>query len=96
MASIKINCGGGSVTPPDPVDEPAFGDPSFGDLTKNSATISCSYTYTGDKTVSDAYFLYKTSTGAEVRAGVADIRPGDKSAQLTGLTPSTAIRSGCA
>lgn len=89
VASIKINCGGGSVTPPDPVDEPAFGDPSFGDLTKNSATISCSYTYTGDKTVSDAYFLYKTSTGAEVRAGVADIRPGDKSAQLTGLTPST-------
>lgn len=90
LASIKINTGGeGGSTPPDPVAEPKFGDPSFSNLTKNAATITCSYTYAGNKTVSDAYFLYQTVSGGEVRANVADIRPGEKSAQLSGLTSST-------
>lgn len=90
VASIQINSGGdGGSTPPDPVREPEFGNPSFSGLTKNSATIACSYTYAGDKTVSDVYFLYKTASGNEVRADVGGVQPGEKSAQLSGLTSST-------
>lgn len=86
--SIKIVCGGQGGPTPTP-SEPKFTTPSYGDLTKNSATITGSYSYTGDKTVTDAYFMYAAPSGSEQRVNVASIQPGNKSAALSGLTPST-------
>lgn len=91
IESITIVCGGeGGVTPPDPeTEEPAFGEPSYSDLTKNSATISCSYTYAGKGSVTEAYFLYASTGGSEQRVDLASAGPGTKSASLTGLAPAT-------
>ena len=91
IESIEITCGGqGGATPdPDPVVEPQFGSPSVSALTKNSATITCSYTYAGDKRVTGAYFLYNASDAAEQRAALQSIEPGTKTFSLTGLAPAT-------
>lgn len=88
VQSVKIVCGG-SGDKPDPVIEPTFGEPTYSSLTKNSATILCSYAYKGTGTVTEAYFLYAAASGAEQRAAVASAQPGEKSAQLSGLQPST-------
>lgn len=87
IRSIKIYTGEGGVTPPNP-GEPVFEAPAYSDVTKNSATISCSYTYTGDGAISEAYFLYRTSTGSDIRLDQT-ATPGAKSASLTGLASST-------
>lgn len=92
LKSIKIKCGGsGGVTPPgpDPVDEPMFEIPSYSALAMNSVTISCTYSYTGKGTVSEAYFLYGASNGSEERIALANAQPGAKSASLTRLTIAT-------
>lgn len=91
IESIKITWGGkGGTTPdPDPVEEPQFGSPSVSALTKNSATITCSYTYAGDKRVAGAWFVYNASGAAEQRAMLQDAQPGTKTVSLTGLTPAT-------
>lgn len=90
IESIRITCGGDGGTPtPDPVEEPQFGSLSFSNLTKNSVTIACTYSYAGEKSVTAAWFLYNASGAAEQRAALQNVQPGTKTVSLTGLTPAT-------
>lgn len=90
IESIRITCGGdGGTTPPDPVEEPQFGSLSFSDLTKNSVTVACTYSYAGEKSVAAAWFVYNASGAAEQRAALQNVQPGTKTVSLTGLTPAT-------
>ncbi|MDE6778230.1 MAG: DNA/RNA non-specific endonuclease [Alistipes sp.] len=75
---------------PSPVEKPSFGTPASSSVTANGATVSCTFSYSGGGSVSDVYFTY-SSTGAEQRAAVTTAT-GTKSAQLSGLTPSTTYR----
>ena len=91
LTSIRIFCGGaGGGTDPGPGEEavPRFAAPSFSEVTHNGALVSCAYTYAGAKSVSAAWFVYKTSTGVEQRAGAASAES-PVAALLAGLTPST-------
>lgn len=58
----------------DPVlpDDPRFGVPDCSQVTASSATVSCTFDYTGGKEVSEAYFLY--GTFATSAAGGGDDR----------------------
>lgn len=75
---------------PDPVlpDEPVFGQPNYADVTASSALISGSFEYKGDKTISEAYFMYGEPSDDGQRVAVTT-SPGEKSARLTGLKAST-------
>lgn len=98
LVSIKIYCGGKGTTKPDPEkpgdgdddDEalPVFATPSFSGVTQNSASVSCAYTYAGDKAVTAAWFVYKTATGAEQQAEAASAAS-PATAKLEGLSPAT-------
>lgn len=79
---------GGEEPDPEPEANPTFGSPSSGSVTKNSATISCTFAYGGTSSVSEAYFSYRTASGADQRAEVSSAT-GTKSATLSGLTAST-------
>lgn len=70
-------------------DDPTFGQPGYSEVTASSATVSGSFAYEGGKTISEAYFIYAPSTGGDLRQAVTTA-PGQKSAQLSGLTASTA------
>lgn len=72
------------------VEKPSFGTPSSSSVTVSAATVSCSFSYSGTGHISEVYFTY-VSTGAEQRASVT-ASAGTKSAQLSGLTASTAYR----
>lgn len=75
---------------PDPVlpDEPVFGQPNYTDVTASSAQISGSFEYKGDKTISEAYFMYGEPSNDGQRVDVTTSL-GEKSARLTGLKAST-------
>lgn len=89
LSSIKIYVGGEGGTDPEPgVAEPAFGATGCADVTKNSATVTCSYTYEGTGSITSVYFAYRASSGAEQQAAVSTAQ-GVKSVTLTGLTAST-------
>ncbi len=80
---------GGDYVPPTPADEePAFGTTAYSGVTSNSATVSSSYTYTGDKTVDEVYFIYHTTGGPDVKVDMP-AAAGSKTTQLTKLTAST-------
>lgn len=68
---------------------PVFGALSVSDVTSSSATLSGSFSYDGDKTISEAYFSYTPAGGAEQRSAVSTT-PGAKNAALSGLSESTA------
>lgn len=74
----------------DPVlpDDPRFGVPDCSQVTASSATVSCTFDYTGGKEVSEAYFLCGTTSDDGQRVAVTT-EPGAKSATLTGLSAST-------
>lgn len=82
----------------DPVlpDDPRFGVPECSQVTASSATVSCTFDYTGGKEVSEAYFLYGTATSDDGQRVAVTTEPGAKSATLTGLSASTKLNSGCA
>lgn len=87
LSSITIVCGSDS---PDPEPgKPAFGKPSFSDVTKGSATIRCPFAYEGDKTVSQLYFTYRTGSGAEQRCDAITDDSGVAVGYLTNLSPLT-------
>lgn len=71
-------------------DDPTFGKPEYSDVTASSATVACTFGYTGGKEVAEAYFLYGAADD-ELREAVT-AEPGAKSARLTGLSASTAYR----
>ena len=75
----------------DPVlpDDPRFGVPDCSQVTASSATVSCTFDYTGGKEVSEAYFLYGTTTSDDGQRVAVTTEPGAKSATLTGLSAST-------
>ena len=75
----------------DPVlpDDPRFGVPECSQVTASSATVSCTFDYTGGKEVSEAYFLYGTATSDDGQRVAVTTEPGAKSATLTGLSAST-------
>ena len=75
----------------DPVlpDDPRFGVPECSQVTASSATVSCTFDYTGGKEVSEAYFLYGTATSDDGQLVAVTTEPGAKSATLTGLSAST-------
>lgn len=72
----------------DPVVTPVFGTPSHANVTENGATIRCSFTYAGDRTITEAYFLCESASGAEKKSNVS-ATAGEKSATLTDLSPQT-------
>lgn len=74
----------------DPVlpDDPRFGVSDCSQVTASSATVSCTFDYTGGKEVSEAYFLCGTTSDDGQRVAVTT-EPGAKSATLTGLSAST-------
>ena len=64
---------------PDPDDpqaeEPRFGTPSFTEVGSSSAQLSCTYTYAGTESVSEAGFYYHTSgSTAEQKVAAAGRR----------------------
>ncbi len=96
LTSITIYCGGpGGENPgpgPDPGPggdaEPVFATPSFSGVTKNGASVSCAYTWTGEQPVTAVRFVYKASSGAEQFVdAVSTTSPAN--GVLEGLTPST-------
>ena len=74
----------------DPVlpDDPRFGVPDCSQVTASSATVSCTFDYTGGKEVSEAYFLCGTTSDDGQRVAVTT-EPGAKSATLTCRSAST-------
>lgn len=81
---VVVKTGENPVLP----DDPKFGVPEYSQVTASSATVSCTFEYTGGKEVSEAYFLYGTTSDDGQRVAVAT-EPGAKSARLTGLSAST-------
>lgn len=81
---VVVKTGENPVLP----DDPKFGVPEYSQVTASSATVSCTFDYTGGKEVSEAYFLYGTTSDDGQRVAVAT-EPGAKSARLTGLSAST-------
>lgn len=81
---VVVKTGENPVLP----DDPRFGVPECSQVTASSATVSCTFEYTGGKEVSEAYFLYGTTSDDGQRVAVAT-EPGAKSARLTGLSAST-------
>lgn len=77
---------------PDPDPDPSlgltFGAPTWSGVTASGATVNCTFGYTGEKPISEAYFAYSTSTETPERAAVTTAA-GDKSAQLSGLRAQT-------
>lgn len=73
-------------TPPPPVEgEPTFTVPIASDVSSSGASVSCRFAYEGQKTISKVYFLYNTTERVELTT-----EQGNKSAQLSGLSASTA------
>lgn len=87
LSSITIVCG--SDRPDPEPGKPAFGKPSFSDVTKGSATLRCPFIYQGDKTVSQLYFVYRTGSGAEQRCDAIRDDSGAAVGYLTNLSPLT-------
>lgn len=87
LSSITIVCG--SDRPDPEPGKPAFGKPSFSDVTKGSATLRCPFIYQGDKTVSQLYFVYRTGAGAEQRCDAIRDDSGAAVGYLTNLSPLT-------
>lgn len=83
--AVVVKTGPAPVLP----DDPTFGKPDYSAVTASSATVSCSFGYTGGKEISEAYFLYGTTSDDGQRAAVTT-EPGAKSARLSGLSASTA------
>ena len=81
---VVVKTGENPVLP----DDPRFGVPECSQVTASSATVSCTFEYTGGKEVSEAYFLYGTTSDDGQRVAVAT-ELGAKSARLTGLSAST-------
>lgn len=78
---------------PDPDDpqaeEPRFGTPSFTEVGSSSAQLSCTYTYAGTESVSEAGFYYHTSgSTAEQKVAAAGVAS-PVACRLEGLTAST-------
>lgn len=78
---------------PDPDDpqaeEPRFGTPSFTEVGSSSAQLSCTYTYAGGESVSEAGFYYHTSgSTAEQKVAAAGVAS-PVACRLEGLTAST-------
>lgn len=89
LASIKIYTGGdGGVDPEPGIVEPEFGTPGCTNVSKNSATVNCSFKYGGTGSVTSVYFAYRASSGAEQQVAVS-AEQGTKSVTLTGLNAST-------
>lgn len=74
---VVVKTGENPVLP----DDPRFGVPECSQVTASSATVSCTFEYTGGKEVSEAYFLYGTTSDDGQRVAVAT-EPGAKSAGL--------------
>ncbi len=85
---IRIVCGGEGEDPT-PLVKPSFEAPGYSAVTKNSATISCAYAYSGEGTVSEVYFLYGPNGSAAATRVDLTTAQGAKSAQLTGLAAAT-------
>ena len=82
---VVVKTGENPVLP----DDPRFGVPECSQVTASSATVSCTFDYTGGKEVSEAYFLYGTTTSDDGQRVAVTTEPGAKSARLTGLSAST-------
>ena len=85
LSEIRIYVGGGDQPAPY---EPSFKDLAAGNISANSATLTCNFSYSGSETVSEAGFRYAASSGAEQTVAVS-AATGIKSAALTGLIAST-------
>lgn len=85
---IRIVCGGDGEDPV-PLVKPSFEVPTCSGVTKNGATIACSYAYAGTGTVSEVCFLYGTDLSTAPKRIDLTTAQGAKSAQLTGLAAAT-------
>ena len=76
--------------PDDPqAEEPRFGTPSFTEVGSSSAQLSCTYTYAGGESVSEAGFYYHTSgSTAEQKVAAAGVAS-PVACRLEGLAAST-------
>lgn len=72
-----------------PVVKPSFSSFSATNVTSSTATLNCSFSYTGDETIAEAGFCYRAGSGAE-QSRTVTASAGAKSVALTGLTPSAA------
>uniref|UniRef100_UPI003076E53C DNA/RNA non-specific endonuclease n=1 Tax=Alistipes sp. TaxID=1872444 RepID=UPI003076E53C len=69
--------------------EPRFGTPSFTEVGSSSAQLSCTYTYAGTESVSEAGFYYHTSgSTAEQKVAAAGVAS-PVACRLEGLAAST-------
>lgn len=82
--AVVVKTGPAPVLP----DDPTFGKPDYSAVTASAATVTCTFDYKGVGTVSEAYFLYASSSGDDLREAVTT-EPGAKSARLSGLDAST-------
>lgn len=71
-----------------PVVKPSFSSFSATGVTASGATLNCSFSYTGDETISEAGFCYRAGSAAE-QSRTVTAAPGAKSVALTGLAAST-------
>lgn len=76
-----------SITP-DPV-EPQFGTLTTSDVTSSSATLKGSLTYTGEETISEVGFGYKTGGQSDYTNRTVMASVGDKSVSISDLSALT-------
>ena len=68
---------------------PEFGALKDSGLTETTATISGSFTYEGEESITEAGFEYKKNGESQYASRTVTATPGSKSVSLTGLTAST-------
>lgn len=68
---------------------PVFGTPYYHSVTTTTASIACNFTFEGTETISEVGFQYKSATASTYTKVSLTATTGDKSADLTGLAPST-------
>lgn len=71
------------------VAKPEFGSLSATNVTETAATISGSFTYEGEESITEAGFEYKKNGESQYASRTVTATPGSKSVSLTGLTAST-------
>lgn len=68
---------------------PEFGALNASGITETTATISGSFTYEGEESITEAGFEYKKNGESQYASRTVTATPGSKSVSLTGLTAST-------
>lgn len=89
MQSPAVRFKTGKEGDPGAPDAPQFGTPVCSEVTSSSASVSCTFDYSGKEKISEVYFQYSSPDGLSQREDVPPPSPGTKNAVLSKLSAST-------